>query len=262
MNRRNYHTHTFRCKHAYGYDEDYVKEAIKNEYSTLGFADHTPWVYDSKFVSTIRMDVSQFDDYQSSIRLLQDKYKDQIEILCGLEAEYFPKYQEWLLQFCIEKDVDYLILGNHYYKSDEYGIYFGYCPSSYLTRYFETCIEGLRTGMYSYLAHPELIMLSHDWNDEIAQGFERVCQEAKAMDIPLECNVTGLGSNPPSYPHPKFWEIASKYHNKAIIGMDAHAPSRVNAELYDRAHRMLENYDVEIVDEIPRVDFRSISIYK
>ena len=41
--KHNYHTHTTRCHHAEGSDEDYIIEAIKAGYKTLGFSDHAPW---------------------------------------------------------------------------------------------------------------------------------------------------------------------------------------------------------------------------
>ena len=37
----NYHTHTKRCKHAGGSDEEYIESAIKSGFQELGFADHT-----------------------------------------------------------------------------------------------------------------------------------------------------------------------------------------------------------------------------
>ena len=39
----NYHTHTCRCGHAAGYEEDYVISAIENNVSILGFSDHGPF---------------------------------------------------------------------------------------------------------------------------------------------------------------------------------------------------------------------------
>lgn len=51
----NYHTHTARCMHAVGDDEDYVRSAIKGGFQELGFSDHSPWKYHTDFVSDIRM---------------------------------------------------------------------------------------------------------------------------------------------------------------------------------------------------------------
>lgn len=58
----------------------------------------------------MRMKLDEFADYKDSVLYLKDRYKKQIEIRFGLEAEYFPKYMDWLLDFCIENEIDYLIL--------------------------------------------------------------------------------------------------------------------------------------------------------
>ena len=53
--RTNYHTHTTRCQHATGSDEDFIVSALKGGYQELGFSDHTPWKYRTDYVSDIRM---------------------------------------------------------------------------------------------------------------------------------------------------------------------------------------------------------------
>ena len=73
----NYHTHTERCNHAVGKDEDFVISAIKAHYDEIGFSDHSPWKYESDFVPRIRMRLEEFEDYYQSITNLKKKYKDQ-----------------------------------------------------------------------------------------------------------------------------------------------------------------------------------------
>ena len=52
----NYHTHTTRCGHAEGTEEEYILTALRCGYKVLGFSDHTPWAYATPgFVSRIRM---------------------------------------------------------------------------------------------------------------------------------------------------------------------------------------------------------------
>ena len=93
----NYHTHTYRCNHAIGNEEDYVLAAIENGYDILGFSDHTPWPYRNKdFIPSIRMRIEEFESYLNSVREVKEKYKNQIQIFCGVEAEYFPEYYDWL----------------------------------------------------------------------------------------------------------------------------------------------------------------------
>lgn len=261
---KNYHTHTARCHHAMGTDEDYVQIAIQEGYSTLGFSDHACWYYPSGFHPHIRMLETEFDGYQKSILDLKQKYQDQIEILCGMEAEYFPEYMSWLKNFCKEKQLDYLIFGNHYYQSDETGIYYGNCSMDHVEDYFTSTLEGLQTGMYSCLAHPELILLNPylKWNDRLEEGFHKICKLSKELEIPLEYNVLGFKKARQmgfvAYPNPRFWQIASQYKNKAIIGMDAHQPFGLERELFLQACEDLSKYNVEIVDTLKKVDFASI----
>ena len=51
----NYHTHTWRCNHAMGLEEDYVKAALDQGLQILGFADHTPYFFPGDYYSTYRM---------------------------------------------------------------------------------------------------------------------------------------------------------------------------------------------------------------
>ena len=92
----NYHTHTTRCMHATGSDEDYVLSAIKGGYQELGFSDHTPWKYHTDYVADMRMLPEELPGYVESLRSLREKYRDQISIKIGLECEYFPAYIHWL----------------------------------------------------------------------------------------------------------------------------------------------------------------------
>ena len=93
----NYHTHTTRCGHAEGTEEEYILTALRCGFKVLGFSDHTPWAYATPgFVSRIRMLPSQLDDYVLTLRGLREKYADKLHIRIGLEAEYFPAHLGWL----------------------------------------------------------------------------------------------------------------------------------------------------------------------
>lgn len=265
MNRKtNFHTHTSRCHHAYGKDQDFVKTAIKNRFEVLGFSDHVCWKYDSDFVAHMRMKVEDFEDYKKSVLSLKKKYADKIEIRLGMEAEYFPKYMDWLLDFCIENEIEYLIFGNHYYKTDEDRIYLGGAKGKYVQAYFDTCIEGMKTGMYAYLAHPELILRNTrgEITPEIEKGFHRICQASEELNIPLEYNVLGMQQNIEfgyeEYPCEAFWQIAQNYNVKAIIGMDAHEVSDLDGRLYDIAYNNLSKFGIEIIDDIPKIDYKKL----
>lgn len=255
---KNYHTHTYRCMHASGSDEDYVLAAIEAGYTVLGFADHTPWKYDSNFVSKIRMPLSQFNDYYKSIYELKEKYKDKIEIKIGLECEYYPKYTNWLREFAKENKLDYLIFGNHYHETDELRIYYGTqtIHDSMLDNYVNSTIEGLKTGLYSYIAHPDLFMRARKWDQKCEEATHKICKFCEENEIIMEYNLAGLRysivEGEMLYPHDEFWKIASTYKIKAIIGVDAHSPSNLrDTSLYELAYKKLSEWNIEIVENIP-----------
>ena len=62
-----YHTHTKRCRHAVGEDEEYVKAAIAAGVEILGFADHAPMIYPGDYVSYYKMRPEEIDEYFSSL---------------------------------------------------------------------------------------------------------------------------------------------------------------------------------------------------
>ena len=246
----NYHTHTWRCHHAYGSDQDYVKAAIAVGIKELGFSDHTPWHYNEAFHPTMRMEEYQLDDYIESLKHLKEKYKSQISIKIGLECEYFPAYMPWLKHMLQEKEIDYIILGNHFEESDVYGGYYGAMSSKRaLLHYVDSCIEGIKTGLYSYLAHPDLI--NYPFCDETYQeAMDQLCKVCNQYDIPLEYNLLGLSTGR-HYPNPYFWKIAAKNKNKVIIGYDAHNPNSLkNIQIYQEARDHLSKLGLRVIDTI------------
>lgn len=254
----NYHTHTTRCQHASGSDEEYVLKAIRAGFDTLGFSDHSPWKYDTAFVSGIRMPLVDYPQYKASILELKAKYADQINILFGVEAEYFHKYMDWFKQFIKEEQLDYVILGNHYFETDELHIYYGnVCDKDdYLEDYINTCIQGMKSGIYSYLAHPDLYLRARKWDKQCEKAAHKLCKAAKENNFILEFNLAGVRMqqqfNIQAYPHPKFWQIAGSYGCKAIVGVDAHDPNDLLCmHLFEESKKALATLGCEVIETIP-----------
>ena len=257
----NYHTHTFRCLHAGSYqDEEYVLAALENGYGILGFSDHTPWPYKTDYVSPrVRMPLSQLPDYMQSIRALQKKYEGRIQILMGLECEYFPDYIDWLRG--IAPQFDYLILGNHFHLTDEDGKpYYGrHADEQALADYTEMVCKGMQTGLFCCLAHPELPLAQYpEFDGHAKEMCHTICREAKALGLPLEFNLIGYRKRDTGkfaglgYPYPEFWKIAAQYGCTAILGVDAHAPERLyHSEWRAEAEALLSSLNLRVLDTLP-----------
>lgn len=255
----NYHTHTYRCHHASGRDEEYVLEAIKGGIKVLGFSDHTPWKYNSDYVATMRMKLDEFDDYYQSISALREKYKDQIKILIGVEAEYYPRYMDWFTKWIKDVKLDYCILGNHFRESDEFKEYYGrICMTDEgLEDYYKSSMEAMDYKCYSYFAHPDLYMRKRkEFTQRDREIAYAICRKAKELDIILEYNLEGaIAYREPGeigYPCLEFWKIAAEVGNRTIIGIDAHDPKSLSdTKRFDEAKALLIGLGLEVVDEIP-----------
>jgi len=254
----NYHTHTTRCHHAAGSDKDYVLSAIKGGFTDLGFSDHSPWPFKTGHVSGIRMLVKELPGYVKSIKQLAGKYQDQIHIRVGLECEYYDEYIPWLKEIIEKHELDYLIFGNHFYKTEEKYPYFGrfWDVQELLKLYLESSIRGMESGLYSYFAHPDLFMRRYPEFDEHCEDITiEICKQSLALDVPLEYNLAGLQynleANVEEYPHSAFWEIAARYGCKTIIGNDAHNNKDLEEDKYrNLAVEFLEKIGANVAEEI------------
>lgn len=250
----NYHTHTERCFHAHGSDEDFVLAAMEAGFAEVGFADHTPWNFEKGFVSHMRMTPQQLPEYAESIRWLGEKYKNRIELKVGLECEYFPKYLPWLQQAVKENGIDYLILGHHFDTDETSNIYNGSITTPQaIYKYRDDVLAAMETGLFLYIAHPDLYMRAYpEFDAHCEKVAEDIIAKAIETDTPLEYNLLGLKhgieDGKPGYPHPGFWEIAAEMKPKAVIGIDAHTPEAFfDARAQESAARYLASLGIETV---------------
>ena len=258
----NLHSHTVRCMHASGTEEEFILQAIASGMDCIGFADHSPWPYKSDFVADMRMRVSELDDYLDTLKALREKYKDRIRVMIGLECEAFPEFYPWLEEIRREKGIDYFLLGNHYDTTDENssGDYFGRCRTpQIMRRYLETTLAGMESGHFLYLCHPDLPLHRYPIFDSAAEEMSRrICETAQRLNMPLEYNLLGMKRNPESrergcigYTSDEFWTIASEYKIKAVIGADAHAPGDLDcADHYLHIRKYLEEKGIEVIDKL------------
>jgi histidinol-phosphatase (PHP family) len=219
----NYHTHTKRCNHAIGEDREYVESAIQAGIKTLGFSDHAPYLFPYEGPSSMhRVPLEQAEEYVSSIRALAKEYANEIRILCGFELEYFPLYHQGEMIYLQQFNPDYLILGQHFLGDEKNGKSPYVETDKDLKAYVSQLLEGLQTGDFLYLAHPD--MAGYKVSEKaIEREYRRLCEGAKALNVPVELNLLGIRGNR-WYPRETFFRIAAEVGNKVLLGTDAHSP--------------------------------------
>lgn len=247
----NYHSHTYRCRHASGTEEDYVNRAIESGFQIFGFSDHTPYPFPGDYYSTFRMYPHQLDDYCETIVDLKKRYVNQLEIHLGLEVEYYPAYFDELMARLRDTPVEYMLLGQHFVGSEigeHYGGWFT-DQKELLVRYVDQVIDAMQTGLFTYLAHPDLMNIQVD--DKFYQSeMRRLCREAKACNMPLEINLLGMrcGKN---YPDIRFWEMAAAENCVAVLGCDAHMVDGVSCPEQEKvALEMVDRLGLQLLETV------------
>lgn len=248
----NFHTHTYRCGHASGTEREYIETAIRSGLKVLGFSDHTPQIFDGSYVSRIRMSPEEGFRYAETINSLKKEYEKDIKILLGFEAEFYPKSFSKLLDLYGQIKPDYVILGQHA-SNDEYDGEFFVVPTAeekLLARYVEQVLEALDTGIFSYIAHPDVINFIGD--DKVYLKYMTLlCEKAKEKRVPLEINFLGLSDNR-FYPSKRFLQCAEYVDNEMIFGIDAHCVDAIRfcAETEKCALEFIKPFNLKITDKI------------
>lgn len=246
----NFHAHTYRCQHAYGTEREYVETAIEMGIKKFGFSDHVFCSFKNGEVSGMRMKLSEVEDYVHTIEQLRQEYKNDIELYIGFETEYMRAFYEEQVKICKDYGIDYLIMGQHFLGTEFDGPYAG-TPTEdekVLSTYVELVLEGMQTGNFTYLAHPDLIHYIGD-SKIYDKHMRYMCEEMKKMDIPLELNMLGMATGR-HYPNETFWKIVSEVGNKAVVGIDAHDTNIIqNINAYKNCINIAKKYKIEVLNE-------------
>lgn len=254
----NYHTHTTRCNHASGTEKEYVEAAIETGLKVLGFSDHTPYPFpDENYATEYRMTMKELEHYVNTVLALREEYRNDIEIHLGLEVEYYPQFFQALLKELENYPIEYLLLAQHNLGNGELAEPFCYSTLTddpqRLQRYCNQLMEGMDTGCFTYLAHPDLI--SFTGSPEIYnEQMRRLCRHAKAKALPLEINLLGFREDR-RYPTEAFWKIAGEEQCDVIWGIDAHhVDAFYHPETLVKAGELAAKYQLKILEDVTLIN--------
>ena len=256
----NYHTHTYLCHHASGKPEEYVEKAIENGLKILGFSDHVPMPYSKPdYVSRSRMSLAETELYVNTVLGLKEKYKDDIMIYLGYEAEYLPREFENMLKHVTSYPIDYLILGQHFSNNEYDGQYFGmpFLKEKLLVNYVDQAIAGMESGVFTYLAHPDLPNFI-GFKPIYQREMKRLIEAANRLEIPMEFNLLGLATHR-NYPNDTFWKMVSEMGGTVVLGCDAQQVDMVgNKEIIAAGEKKLAQFGLKATEDFPLKKVRQL----
>jgi len=245
----NLHAHTPRCNHASGTEREYIENALAAGLKVFGFADHAPYPFPDGYRSGFRMRVDQTEDYVTTLLALREEYRGRIDVKIGYEAEYYPRCFRDFLKNITSYPVDYIIMGQHFLENEMEGKYSGRTTENEadLVQYVDQVIEGLDTGVYTYVAHPDLMNYVGD-AAVFEKHYGRLIEHAKKLNVPLEINLLGIRDHR-AYPHDRFFALCGEMGAPVCTGCDAHsADMAYDGPSYAVAMEMKEKFGLKMVD--------------
>ena len=255
-----FHSHTYRCNHAIGDIEDYVSLAIQKGLKIYGVSDHVflPGVSEPR----TRGEYTCLEEYIDTYNKVKKKYGNDIEMFFGFECEYGEMFIDYYKSLLNDKKFDYLILGQHngFDKNLNYIQYVkNHIDDKYedLEAYIEDVIKGIRSGLFFYVAHPDLFFVgAKEVTPLLKKLTKEIIKVGEEFDIPFEINIHGFlrqerrkGLGLIGYPASYFWDEVSKSEIKVVYGGDYHELDEVGNEHFDEVlTNFIREHNLKLVD--------------
>ena len=268
-NLQNLHTHTVYCD---GKDtpEEMILAAIAKGFNGLGFSEH------ATTISPMTPNEEKLGAYRREVRALAQKYKDRIDIFCGLEydSESMAPLEEY----------DYVIASMHYVhknggrlavdgsmESVRRGIDqdFGGDGMAFALRYFEELGDLANSGRFDIVGHFDLASK----NCEKAAFFDPCAPQyikagltvidALTGKIPFfEVNTGAIarGNRTTPYPAPVFLRAFRERGFGAVITSDCHDATHLDCHFREAA-ALLESCGFKERYILTKRGFEAVPLY-
>lgn len=225
-----FHTHSVLCD-GKNTLEEMTLEAISKGFSAIGFSGHS--------YTSIDLDYCIKDEkaYIARCRRLQEKFGDKIEVLCGIERDFFADNQY--------PDLDYIIGSVHYVKAGDSYIavdlkegqqeavdkHFGGDYLSFAESYFDTVSRLCEVHKTDIIGHFDLIKIFNGDGSLFDEESQRYVNAAKKAvdaliknDVLFEINTGGVfrGRREDPYPSKFILEYIAQKGGKVILSGDSH----------------------------------------
>ncbi|NCB92676.1 MAG: PHP domain-containing protein [Clostridia bacterium] len=247
--RANYHTHSKWCHHGTGEIEDFLESAVNAGLEEIAITEHVPHKDNLDYN---RMWWEDFIPFDQSLEKAIQKYRQKIKIIKGFECEYYPEEIETYKMFQKEYGYELLMLGQHRAgKNREFDI-FAPKGQKELQAYADAVCEGLSTGLFRFLAHPDVALLDYNenkWDPVCEKTMRQIYQCCEKYSIPVEINANGIRGQR-RYPDKNAFILSKEYDLQYLINSDAHFPEAVYDEAVQEAERFAKELDLPLLEKL------------
>ncbi len=235
------HMHTTFCD-GKNTPEEMVLSAIEKGLKTVGISGHAPTPFDASYCIA----VEKLDEYFSEVERVKEKYADKINVLSGLEVDYYSEVPKKYLE-----RADYIIGSVHYiFKNGEYivvdntaEILRDACARLWdgdayamIDDYYKTVADVVRKLDPDVIGHIDLITKFIETDEFFDTSDPRYMESsrsaAKALipfGIPFEINYGAItrGYRTLPYPEKPLLDFIIENGGRTIKSSDAHASENI-----------------------------------
>lgn len=214
--------------------EEMVLGAIKKGLTTIGFSDHSHSPFDTGYC----MGKDKVGEYVSEIRNLKEKYRNEIEVLCGIEQDYYSDI--------VSQDLDYVIGSVHYIKKNEEFIpadntaqhlinavkkHFDGDIYALVEEYYHLVADVVEKTNADIIGHFDLITkfsekepLFDTNHPRYISAWKKAVDKLLCFDVPFEINTGAIsrGYRTTAYPNEDIRNYIKENGGKFILSSDSH----------------------------------------
>ncbi len=245
------HTHHYRCGHADGEIEEYIRSAIDAGLHVIGISDHSPYFAhkEDQPQPRIAMARSDFANYVDEVLRLKDRYKDRIEVLLGVESDFYPEHAEVYRRAYEPYPFDYIIGSVHQtrgvsiFNRNRWKNLSQARQIEEKVHYYELIAESAMSGMFQVLGHIDAMKGYYPAFSDIAaeSAIDDALKTIAECRIAIEVNTSGRTKDVGGwYPSDAILERAHYYGVDISFGSDAHEPGRIGEDFERVAKRLKE----------------------
>lgn len=267
---QNLHTHTVFCD-GKNSAEDVVQKAIELGFDTIGFSSHSPVQLDTDYF----MPEDKIQSYKSEINKLKGKYKDKINVLCGIEYDMFSTTSQ--------QGYDYIIGANHHIMVNGQLIdmdqnaentkkiidtYFDGNSIEYAKLYYEISSKIPEKVNADFIAHFDLItkncenhniidIESKEYKDAALTALHTINKKINLFEVNTGAISRGYRKTP--YPAPFILEEIKKIGGHVVLTSDCHNKDFLNCN-FDLAIDLIKNCGFKEIYRFTKNGFVGINI--
>ncbi|MEE1167167.1 MAG: histidinol-phosphatase [Treponema sp.] len=257
MIKTNYHTHTDFCD-GNGTVNQIAQNAIQKGFNILGFSSHSMYPFSGSY----HIVQKEHPLYVQAVNEAKEKYKNQLTILLGFEAEYAPNVTKPDFSYYKSLSPDYLIGSVHYiftpkgrlavdYNAErleqKINELFGGNAKKMVCEYFALEREMLSNSAFSIIGHPDLVRKNNGRLHMFCENDSWYRKEIKATanaikkaGVIVEVNTGAIARKymDDVYPSKEFLSLLSERNIPVTINSDSHTPEGLDA-FFDKAKEAL-----------------------